>query len=61
MISFAMALRHSMRWAIAYKIAHKGDFGQTRVGATIDLSAPMLTLRVAWKEVKDIVSRFCRA
>ena len=30
-------------------------------GATIDLSAPMLTLRVAWKEVKHIVSRSCRA
>jgi hypothetical protein len=35
-------------------------------GATIDLSAPTLTLRtggarVAWKEVKYIVSRSCRA
>ena len=35
-------------------------------GATIDLSAPTLTLRLgrawgAWKEVKYIVSRFCRA
>ena len=27
MISFSMALRHSMRWAIAYK----DDFGQTLV------------------------------
>jgi hypothetical protein len=36
------------------------------VGVTIDLSAPTLTLstggaRVAWKEVKHIVSRSCRA
>ena len=31
MISFTMALRHSMRWAIAYKSAYKGDFGQTLV------------------------------
>ena len=31
MISFTMARRHSMRWAIAYKIAYKDDFGQTLV------------------------------
>jgi hypothetical protein len=46
MISFTMALRHSMRWAIAYKIAYKDDFGQTLVrrgyhrplGADVDTS-----------------------
>ena len=58
-----MALRHSMRWAIAYK----DDFGQTLVrrGYHRPLGADAYTslgwARVAWTEVKYIVSRSCRA
>ena len=58
MISFTMALRHSMRWAIAYK----DDFGQTLVrrGYHRPLGVDAYTShgrgRVAWREVKYIVS-----